>query len=135
MRSWWSFRAVARTHRQIRAEGHHFTITIADAKLVAQRPDRWTWRVANGEATVSDDGPRTAESQYLIARSPRTIVRGDGDIIQVITELARDFDGRIFSCVYSETVDDPDSPRGMAARARGLAACQSLHVDQRPPPR
>jgi len=114
--------------------GHHVSITIAGGELAAQRPERMTWRLtgeASGEASVSDNGPRTAETAILVARSPRTIVRADGGI-KVITEVVRECDGRMFACVYSETVDDPGSPRGQAARARGVAACTSLRVDRVP---
>jgi len=112
--------------------GHHFSIIIPDAKLVAQTPARSTWRLASGEATVSDDGPPTADSKFVIARSPRTLVRSDAEAgVIVVTELAREHAGRVITCVYSETVDDPESPRAKAARNHGLAACQSLRVDPR----
>jgi len=113
--------------------GHHVSLAIGGGELVAQRPDRLTWRLTGeltGEASVSDDGPRTAETPILVARSPRTIVRADGGI-KVITEVVREHEGRVFACVYSEIVDDPESPRGQAARARGVAACTSLRVDPR----
>jgi len=112
---------------------HHVSIVIPNAQLAAQAKDRITWRVADGgEATVSDDGPRTAETRFLVARSPRTIVRSDGGF-RVVTEVVRECDGRVFGCIYTETVTDPESPAGQAARDRGVAACSSLRVDPHPP--
>ena len=110
---------------------HHVAIVIPNAQLAAQAKDRITWRVPAGEATVSDDGPRTTDTKFLVARSPRTIVRSDGGF-HVVTEVVRECDGRVFGCVYTETVADPESPAGHAARDRGVAACGSLRVDPHP---
>jgi len=106
---------------------HHVSITIPQAEVAAQTKDRITWRVPAGEATVSDDGPQTGETKFLIARSPRTIVRSDGGF-HVVTEVVRECDGRVFGCVYTETVADPESPAGHAARDRGVAARSEPHA-------
>src|SRR6266498_2544471 len=78
---------------------HHVSIVIPNAQLASQTKDRITWRVPSGEATVSDEGPRTADTRFQVARSPRTIVRADHGF-HVVTDVVREHDGRVFGCVY-----------------------------------
>jgi hypothetical protein len=108
--------------------GHHFSITVEGGKLANADRSTYTWNVGNGRVVVSDSGPIAEETQNLVARSPRTIVR-DSDGLWVVTEVVTTAGGRAFTCLHQQTIVKDGTPEAKQAAARGVAACTSLHVD------
>jgi hypothetical protein len=108
--------------------GHRFTISIEDGRVLRSAADDWAWGTGAGEVSIQEIGPADAETHFLVERSPRTIVRGDGEV-SIFTEVVLVAGGRVFRCAHEERVEDPDAPAGKAAVARGVAACTSLRVE------
>ncbi|HEU0034490.1 MAG TPA: hypothetical protein VFQ53_27895 [Kofleriaceae bacterium] len=108
--------------------GHAFEIAIADGKLETARRDTWTWRAGSGKVTLSDSGPVTPETHFLVERSPRTIVR-DSDGLWVVTEVVRTAGGRVFTCLYRQAIESESTLELNLAKQRGVAACGSLVLD------
>ncbi len=108
--------------------GHRFTITIDGGRVLRAGPDAWSWAIGAGEVSIQELGAADGGTQFLVERSPRTIVRGDAEL-SIVTEVVLVAGGRAFRCAHEERVDDPDSPAGKAALERGVAACTSLRVE------
>jgi len=111
-----------------RLSGHHFSITIARAKLTSSDRTAYTWSVDGGRLVVSDSGPIAEETRYLVERSPRTIVRGS-DGLWVVTEVVTTSGGRVFTCLHQQPIAKDGTMEAKQAAARGVAACSSLRVD------
>jgi hypothetical protein len=109
--------------------GHHFSIEIADGKLVASDPSSYAWSVGGGRLSLQDSGPIAEETRFLVARSPRTIVR-ESDGTWVVTEVVTTAGGRAFTCLHQRPVA-AIGPRFEAREvaAQGIAACSSLRID------
>jgi hypothetical protein len=111
--------------------GHHFSIEVNGGEVVGMDPDAWKWRVGGGTLDVSVSGPVDDTTQFLVGRSPRTIVRSP--IIDVgmliVTEVVVTAGGRMFTCVHRQQVTDVRTPEASAIRERGVAACTTFHVD------
>ena len=108
--------------------GHHFTIKIDGGKLANADRSTYTWNVGGGRLVVADSGPVAEETQNLVARSPRTIVR-DSDGLWIVTEVVTIAGGRAFTCLHQQTVSKDGSAEAKQAAARGVAACTSLRVE------
>ena len=108
--------------------GHRFTIAVDGGRVTRSGPDGWSWGVGAGEVSIQEIGAADADTHFLVERSPRTIVRGGGEL-SIFTEVVLVAGGRVFRCTHEERVDDPDSPAGKAAVERGVAACTSLRVE------
>jgi hypothetical protein len=108
--------------------GHHFTISIAGGRVTASDRAAYTWSTGMAEVTLQDSGPIADETRYLVARSPRTIMR-DHDGLRVVTEVVTTAAGRVFTCLYQQPVTSDGSFEAQQAKARGIAACTSLRVD------
>jgi hypothetical protein len=108
--------------------GHHFSITIPEGKLANAERGAYTWHVGSGRLAVQDSGPIADETKFLVARSPRTIVR-DNDGLWIVTEVVKTAGGRVFTCLHQQTIARDGSVEAKQAAARGVAACSSLVVD------
>ena len=108
--------------------GKKFTIAIEGGQVVSSGADAWTWKQGAGEVAIQEVGPADADTHFLVARSPRTIVRGD-DGFSILTEVVLVSGGRVFRCTHEERVGDPDSPAAKAVVERGVTACSSLRVE------
>jgi hypothetical protein len=108
--------------------GHRFTIAIEGGRVVRGGPEAWRWKLGAGEVSIEEIGPVDAGTHFLVERSPRTIVRGDGGF-SIFTEVVLVAGGLAFRCAHEERVDDPDAPAAKTTVERGVAACTSLRVE------
>lgn len=108
--------------------GHRFTITVEGGQATGSSPEQWSWSVGAGHVAIQEIGEADADTRFLVARSPRTIVRGE-DGFTMVTEVVLVAGGRAFRCTHEERVADPDSPDAKDAVERGIAACSSLRVE------
>ncbi|MEO8705203.1 MAG: hypothetical protein ABI867_34475 [Kofleriaceae bacterium] len=108
--------------------GHHFSIAIAGGTLIDASRGAYTYSVGTGRLVVQDSGQIADETRYLVARSPRTIVR-ESDGLWVVTEVVTTAAGRVFTCLHQQTIARDGTDEAKAAAARGVAACTSLRVD------
>jgi len=108
--------------------GHHFSIKIDGGKLASVDRSAYAWSVGSGRLVVQDAGPIAGETRFLVARSPRTIMR-DHDGLWVVTEVVTTAGGRVFTCLHQQTVARDGTLESRQATARGVAACTSLRVD------
>ncbi len=106
---------------------HAFSITVDRAKLVSADRTSWIWQVGSGRLVVQDAGPIDGQTHFLVARSPRTIMR-DSDGLWVVTEVVTTAGGRAFTCLHQQTVAKDGTAEAQAVAARGIAACSSLRV-------
>ena len=107
--------------------GHQFSIVIDGGKVTSSDRSMWTWRVGPGRLVLQDTGPITEDTRYLVARSPRTIVRGN-EGMWLVTEVVTTAGGHMFTCLHQQVIDEDGSAGAKLASARGTAACTSLHV-------
>jgi len=108
--------------------GHRFTIAVDGGRVTRSGPAEWRWAIGAGEISIQEIGAADAGTHFLVERSPRTIVRGDGEL-SIFTEVVLVAGGRVFRCTHEEHVDDPDAPAAKAAVKRGIATCASLRVE------
>jgi hypothetical protein len=108
--------------------GHRFTIAVDGGRVTRSGPAEWRWAIGAGEISIQEIGATFADTQFLVERSPRTVVRGDGEL-SIFTEVVLVAGGRVFRCTHEEHVDDPEAPAARAAVERGVAACASLRVE------
>jgi len=111
--------------------GHHFSIEINGGEVTAMHTDAWTWRVGNGTLDITEAGPVDDSTQYLVGRSPRTLVRSPrvNAGMMIVTEVVVAAGGRMFTCVHQQQVTDDRTPEASAVRERGVAACTTFQVD------
>ena len=108
--------------------GHRFSIAVEGGRVLRGGPDAWAWQVGAGEVSIEEIGAAGADTRFLVERSPRTIVRGDGGF-SIFTEVVLVAGGRAFRCAHEERVDDPDSPAARTTVERGVTACTSLRIE------
>lgn len=108
--------------------GHHFSIAIAEGRLVDANRGAYTYAAGTGRLVVQDSGQIADETRYLVARSPRTIVR-ESDGLWVVTEVVTTAGGRVFTCLHQQTIARDGTIEAKQAAARGVSACTSLRVD------
>lgn len=111
--------------------GHHFSIEVDGGEVVDMDPDAWKWRVGGGTLDVSASGQVDDSTQFLVGRSPRTLVRSpivNAGLI-LVTEVVVAAGGQMFTCVHQQQVQDDRTPEASAVRERGVAACTTFHVD------
>ena len=108
--------------------GHHFAIEIGGGKLIGADRAAHTFEVGDGRVVVEDSGPVADDTQFRVARSPRTIVRAS-DGLWIVTERVTTAGGRVFTCLHQQPIARDGSPEAKRATARGVAACTSLRVD------
>lgn len=111
--------------------GHHFSIHVNGGEVIDQDADAWKWRVGGGTLDVSASGPVDDSTQFLVGRSPRTLVRSPlvNAGLVIVTEVVVTAGGRMFTCVHQQQVPDERTPEARAVRERGIAACTTFHVD------
>ncbi|MBS1124208.1 MAG: hypothetical protein H6Q90_6436 [Deltaproteobacteria bacterium] len=108
---------------------HAFSIVIDGGKLTSADRTAWTWQVGNGRVVLVDAGPIDDQTHFLVARSPRTIMRSS-DGLWVVTEVVTTAGGRVFTCLHQQTVAKDGTAEAREARAIGVAACGSLRVTE-----
>jgi len=111
--------------------GHHFSIEVNGGEVIDRDDDAWKWRVGNGTLDVSVSGPVDDTTQFLVGRSPRTIVRSPmmAAGMLIVTEVVVTAGGRMFTCLHQQQVPDVRTPEASEIRERGVAACTTFHVD------
>ncbi|MEJ7597032.1 MAG: hypothetical protein WKG01_03900 [Kofleriaceae bacterium] len=110
--------------------GHRFSIAVDGGEVIGMQANAWTWQVGDGTLDVTASGPVDASTQFLVERSPRTIVRSPIETgLTIVTEVVVTAGGRMFTCVHQQRVTDDRTPEATAIRERGVAACSTLHVD------
>lgn len=111
--------------------GIHFAIRIGNAKLIEAQPHSYAWLAGvarDSRVTLQDSGPIADETRYLVARSPRTIVRDD-DGIWVVTEVVTTARGRVFTCLHEQPINRQAVQQTEILKARGVATCRTLELD------
>jgi hypothetical protein len=106
---------------------HAFSIVVGGGKVTSADRTSWTWQVGSGRLVVQEAGPVDDQTHFLVARSPRTIMR-NSDGLWVVTEVVTTAGGRVFTCLHQQTVAQDGTAEAREAAARGVAACGSLRV-------
>ncbi len=106
---------------------HQFSIVVDGGKVTSADRTTWTWQVGSGRLVLQEAGPIDDQTHFLVARSPRTIMR-NSDGLWVVTEVVKTAGGRVFTCLHQQTVAQDGTAEAKEAAARGVAACGSLRV-------